>query len=322
MPGVIDLFAQLTASLQRRRPLPQAFAAIARSSRGEVGITALDLASGESVSLNGERSFPMASLVKVPIAIAAMKQVDAGRLHMEQMVALRPSHICPGHGMLGGLPVPGVSVSLKNLLQLSIIHSDNTASDAILDAIGGACAVAECFPGVRIHRPLRSVLSEMIGVTLPPNTVFTKDMWKRATDKPYPPARAAALEAFFNDPRDTATTAGMCEVLAGLWRGDGMSRHASQFILDAMGRCRTGAQRLKAGLPKQIRFAHKTGSLLDKLTADMGIFEGPELPRPIAVCAFVMHSTASQRQQDRVLAELGAAIFRAAKPGARLGRGG
>jgi beta-lactamase class A len=211
----------------------------------------------------------------------------------------------------GYLPVsvPGISVSLKNLIELSIVDSDNTASDAILDVIGGPSAVTQCLAGMQISRPLRSVLSEMMGIGLPRDAIFTKEIWKHAMQKPYAPARLAAIQAFFNDPRDTTTTAQMCQVLAKLWRCEGMSRYASQFIVEAMRKCRTGAQRLKARLPEHKRFPHKTGSLLSQLTADMGIIEGLQTVGPVAVCAFVMNSTDSQRRQDLVLAELGAAVF-------------
>jgi beta-lactamase class A len=251
----------------------------------------------------------MASLVKVPIAIAAMKLVDDGRLHLDQMVPLLPSHLCPGHGVLASLPVPGISVSLKNLIELSLIHSDNTASDAILDLIGGPATVNEHLPGIQISRSLRSVLSEMMGVGLAPNAALTPGIWKQTMQKPYPPQRVAAIQAFFNDPRDTTTTLEMCQVLARLWRCEGMSRYASQSIIDAMRKCRTGARRLKGRLPDHTRFPHKTGSLLSELTADMGIIEGPSTVGAVAVCAFVMNSPASQRRQDLVLAQLGAAVF-------------
>jgi hypothetical protein len=41
----------------------------------------------------------------------------------------------------------------------------------------------------------------------------------------------------------------------------------------------------------------------------MGIIEAPSTVGAVAVCAFVMNSTASQRRQDLVLAQLGAAVF-------------
>jgi hypothetical protein len=41
----------------------------------------------------------------------------------------------------------------------------------------------------------------------------------------------------------------------------------------------------------------------------MEVIEGPSTVGAVAVCAFVMNSTASQRRQDLVLARLGAAIF-------------
>jgi len=295
--------------------LGSAFESIARSVGGVVGVTALNLDTGESVSLNGGQRFPMASMVKVPLAVAAMKLVDEGKLHLDQMVALEPSHMCPGHGVIAShLSIPGVSLSLKNLIELSLTISDNTAADAMLQAIGGPEIVTQHVAApqlgrLAVTRSLRDLLSGMMGVTLPPDAMFTTAMWAQLMRQPHPPERIAAIRAFFNDARDTATTVEMCQLLSQLWRSDGLSPTASKLILDTMHKCRTGSRRLKGLLPPGTRFAHKTGSLEVGLTADMGIIELPAAMGCVAVCAFIMGSADSQERQDRVLARLGRAVY-------------
>ena len=52
---------------------------IAAAARGKVGIAALALETGETVSVNPHDHFPMQSVYKLPIGMALMQQVDAGR---------------------------------------------------------------------------------------------------------------------------------------------------------------------------------------------------------------------------------------------------
>jgi beta-lactamase class A len=67
--------------------LRQRIKQISETARGRVGITATVLETGESVSLNGDRRFPMQSVYKLPIAIAVLDRVDRGKLK------LNPIHV-------------------------------------------------------------------------------------------------------------------------------------------------------------------------------------------------------------------------------------
>jgi beta-lactamase class A len=68
---------------------------IARAVDGRVGASALLVETVELVSLNGRQSFPMQSVYKVPIAIAVLQRVDAGRLRLDQPVRVERSDIAP-----------------------------------------------------------------------------------------------------------------------------------------------------------------------------------------------------------------------------------
>src|SRR5688572_25037216 len=56
---------------------------IAAEAKGKVGVTAVALESGETmVSLNPHEHFPMHSVYKLPISMAVMKHVDAGKIKL------------------------------------------------------------------------------------------------------------------------------------------------------------------------------------------------------------------------------------------------
>ena len=85
-----------------------------------IGVAALDLASGELVSVHGDDPFPMASTVKVAIAANYLAQVEHGRRTLEHAVRGR---------------------SAASLMEAMLIHSDNVATDLLLRDLGGPATV-------------------------------------------------------------------------------------------------------------------------------------------------------------------------------------
>ena len=72
------------ASSPRLQSLEQQLAFLVAGSPGDVGVAALDLRSGELVSINGDEPFPMASTVKVAIAANYLAQVEHGGRSLER----------------------------------------------------------------------------------------------------------------------------------------------------------------------------------------------------------------------------------------------
>ena len=70
-------------------PLEQQIATLLASKSGDYGVAALDLDSGEAVSVNGDRAFPMASTVKVAVAAAYLAQTDLGRRSLDTRIGSR-----------------------------------------------------------------------------------------------------------------------------------------------------------------------------------------------------------------------------------------
>src|SRR5215212_9042845 len=82
----------------------------------DVGIAALDLNTGETVSIKGDTPFPMASTVKVAVAALYLAQVDHGRRSLDDTIN---------------------GVSARSLMNRMLIHSDNRATDILLADLGG-----------------------------------------------------------------------------------------------------------------------------------------------------------------------------------------
>jgi beta-lactamase class A len=127
----------------RLQLLEQRLAAMASENPGEYGIAALDLATGRSISFNGNEAFPMASTMKIAVAAAYLAEVDAGRRSLDDDI--------------GG-------TSAGKLMDAMITRSDNRATDLLLATLGGPGPVdrwlrAHGLEGIRIDRTIAQLLS-------------------------------------------------------------------------------------------------------------------------------------------------------------------
>src|SRR5262249_9662190 len=103
-------------SLQR---LEREIARLASSAGGIFGASAIHIESGRRVSVNGDARFPMASVYKIPIAIQLLARVDQEEVKLDQTVEIKPRDIRPNGTIRSLLSKPGLTLSVRNLLELT-----------------------------------------------------------------------------------------------------------------------------------------------------------------------------------------------------------
>ena len=295
--------------------LEREMARLATVAGGRVGATAIHLESGRRVSLNGTERFPMASTFKVPVAVELLRRVDAGELQLDQMITLKPSDLHPGSGTLADLfNKPGLALSVRNLLELMLLISDNSATDVVLRLAGGPQAVTARMKelgldGLRVDRSTALLISDWIGVrALPPEEQWTPGTFQVAYAAVTPEAQRAAAQRFDQDPRDTATPDAMAALLQRLYRRELPLKPASMdLLLDIMSRCRTGEARLRGLLPADTPVAHKTGTI-GGTTNDVGIITLPDGAGHVAIAVFVKGSAKESAPRERAIAEISRAV--------------
>lgn len=288
-------------------------AAIAEVEQGRVGVVATDLTSGATVSVGGDRAFPMASAVKVAVAATWLDGVDKGRWRMSTLYRLDDGDRVRSDGITDMLPHAGVALSGANLVELMLTVSDNTATDMLLKAVGGPRAVTAWLgrAGVRGQRVDRSIARLLIDIARKPLAPGLTDAQSLARFMPVEPWKTDdekwPVNAEFDaDPRDSSTPAAMAGLLGRLHGGTLLSESSTRFLFDVMGRCKTGGKRIKALLPPGTRWAHKTGTL-PGISNDVGVLTLPD-GRAIAVAAFVV-GIAEPAARDAKLAEIGRLIY-------------
>ncbi|WP_165967419.1 class A beta-lactamase [Luteimonas aestuarii] len=262
--------------------------------RGSVGAAAIHVESGRSVFVDGDRAFPMASTMKLPVAVHILKQVDEGTLSLTQQVLLAPGDVYPQMGGPMDLHLtPGSAITVRDLLHMMITVSDNNATDLLLRLGGGTAAVdarmrALGIDGIRVDRYIWELLANYYGdaVASQATPLDAEGYGALAASDRDADERRRNMDAYNADPRDTATARAMATLLARLWRGELLSADSTQLLQAIMQATRTGGDRLRGALPPHTPVAHKTGTVGDMVN-DVGVITLPDGRGHVVVVAFV-----------------------------------
>lgn len=103
---------------------------------GNVSLYAKNLDSGVSYELRADAPVQTASTIKLPIMVELFAQAEEGKLDWNQKLELTDQDKVPGTGVLTELST-GDALPIRDLMHLMIVVSDNTATNLILNRIGG-----------------------------------------------------------------------------------------------------------------------------------------------------------------------------------------
>jgi len=302
--------------------LTQSLQALAdRAAPGVLGVAVRDAQTGQTVTFNGERRFPLQSVFKAPLGAAVLSEVDKGRIRLDEVVTLRDIDLSPPFSPIAEAWPQRTDYTIAQLLEAASGTSDNTAADVLLNKIGGPGALTAWLTLKNIHdfridRYERQLQPEISGMAS-----FRAD-WRGPAYRPVlmavPEAtRRRAMADYLADPRDTATPGGAVRFLAALQAGQLISRASTDRLLAIMTATTTGQGRLKAALPAGATLAHKTGGArtdlgLTPASNDIGLYRLKD-GRQFAVAVFLSGSTAPDAERDAVIADAGRTVLKAAK---------
>jgi beta-lactamase class A len=314
--GAVPARAAPPPSPNARKQLESELAQIAQSAAGTLGVSALDLESGERVQLHASERYPMASTFKVAVAIKLLDEVDHGRLALGDVVAIDGGNLSPGSGEIKHTrPDEQRSAKVGELLGYMMRDSDNTATDVLLDRLGGPPAVALHLrrlgiDEIDVSRTTAQLIADAWGFVLPRPGERTWKTLQQLQSRVPGPARQAAARRMLEDPRDTTTPDAMVALLELLQRGKALRPESTALLLDHMEGCRTGPRRLKGELPRGMVVPHKTGTLTRVATNDVGIVRLPWNRGNVAVAIYLKGSPRPLADQERAIAYATRAIYR------------
>ena len=260
--------------------------AVCERARGECGVAVIHVETGRAAEVEGARPLPLFSVFKLPLAVAVLKDVEEGRLSLEQKVRVTPAEVVPGWKGNTDLWREPVERSVREMLELSLVRSDNTSSDQLLKLVGGPAPVtarmrALGLEGIEVRSSVREFMA--------------------------PGGR-----------HNTGSAADLARLLALLQSGGAVSPPHLALLLDFMGRAITGDRRLRAGVPPGTPVADKTGTGgPGTSTNDVGLITLPDGGH-LAVAVLLSGSKLAEAEQEKVIAEVARAAYEAhAAPGPR-----
>jgi beta-lactamase class A len=288
-----------------RRPAPglgDRIYALWRAYPGRVGIAVQRIDGEWAIAQRGPDLFPQQSVSKLWVAMTVLDAVDNGRLSLDQRVRIGPEDLVVFHQPLAArVRAEGsVTMSVRDLIETAITHSDNLANDSLLRTVGGPEAVRaflrkKDLGSIRFGPGERLLQAGTAGLTWQQSYSIGRNF--QAARAALPPAtRRAAMDNYLANPVDGASPSAIASGLTRLARGALLSPESTDYLLGVMSRTKSGPKRLKAGLPAGWQFVHKTGTGqdLNGTTAgynDIGIATAPDGTRYAIVV--MMGSTAS-----------------------------
>ena len=133
---VIPVTAQQTPSTtgELRAKFERRLSDISARVDGVVGYQIVDLVSGDRFAHLERESFPTASTIKLTLVYELVKQVDEGRIRLDETLTLDRSKAVGGTGVLVHLGTP--TLSIRDYATLMVTLSDNTATNVLIDRLG------------------------------------------------------------------------------------------------------------------------------------------------------------------------------------------
>jgi beta-lactamase class A len=127
-----------TPAAPKENPIERRLLDRLQSFRGELGLAATNLETGESLAIRGDTRFPTASLIKVAVMVEAYHRMAEGGLRRETTVTLRETDKTRDETVPLNMLHAGATLTVADLLNLMIASSDNTATNLLVRLLGAA----------------------------------------------------------------------------------------------------------------------------------------------------------------------------------------
>lgn len=250
----------------------------------ELGFALYDLSTGDTLSMNGDRRFPMQSVFKFPIALAALNEVDNNKLALNQKITIGKEDLRPGiwSPIEKKYPEGNVQLPLSEIIQYTVALSDNVGCDLLLKLLNGALTVNQY-----IHD------KGITDIRIQNSEQEMQSSWEVQFSNWVTPKAMIELLKLFNNKK--------------LLQPD-----THDFLWETMVGTSTGA--IKNKLPKDAVVAHKTGTSgynkekVSAATNDVGIMLLPNGKR-LAFTIFVTNSKESPAVNADVITSIGALLY-------------
>jgi beta-lactamase class A len=277
---------------------------------GTMGVAVRDLKTGEEVSINGNQLFPMASVYKIPIMVEVFRRLDAKKFSLDDRIELTDNERTLGSGVLTLLS-NGLQPTIKDLITLMIVLSDNVATDILLKKVGAENVTATMrslgVDNVRVDRTTFELIRDFVVLfdERAQDKTYREIMALARTREPSPEKLGAAEREFAKVMKDVASPRSMALLLDKIVKGEAASRESCRQMMTIL-RQQMFNQRLPRYLPESSGMAHKTGTI-GSTTNDAGVMfvRG----RPIALVVFTVDKRVGRGEVEEQMGRLARVVY-------------
>jgi beta-lactamase class A len=280
---------------QQPTPLQRVKASIERTTRSvnaTWGIYAKSLETSEEIAIDADRQMETMSTIKIPLMVEVLEQIKAGKFALTDKYTFVQADSQPGTGTIQRLD-PGAVMTVKDLITMMIIVSDNTATEVLYRMVGGPEAV---------NRRM-----DALGLT-----------HTRAMNVPsawFPSLRSAPTTEQFYRRGQVSLRADDAARDGAVARDDGARHAGRQERVDLMLRIMRG-QLYRTRIPRYVSgytIPHKTGDFLPYVGDDVGMLEAPGRTIVISVFTVITSDRAKRwrtpsawsRRKSRIISRTG-----------------
>ncbi|MDZ7301584.1 MAG: class A beta-lactamase-related serine hydrolase [candidate division KSB1 bacterium] len=243
---------------------------IAGNVRGAMGVSALDLTSGERFAINETLPFPQGSAIKIPILMEVYKQAREGKFKLTDLRWVDKVHKVGGSGVLSELGDHTSQLSIRDLGILMIVLSDNTATNMLIDLVG----------------------MENVNKTLSSLGLAQTRLQRRMLD----------TAASGRGKENLSTPAEATRIMEILYRGEFLNRQVCDEILAILKKPKSGG--IKSALPADIPVAFKPGGIAGVAT-EWAIVHLKERPYIVVV----MENYGMGNEADAAMKEISRTLY-------------
>jgi len=248
-----------------------------RDTGGRIGIYAADLKSGKSLTWRAQERFVMCSTFKASLAACTLARVDRGKEDLDRSIAFGAADPQDFYAPVARENLAKGHMSVAEMCEAAVELSDNACANLLLAAIGGPAALT------RFWRATGDTISRL-------------DHNEPILNRSKP-----------GDPHDTTTPKAMAGNLHRFVLGDVLSPQSRDRLLNWMIACKTGANRLRGGMPKAWQIADKTGNNGSDAAGDIALaWARPD--QPLVICVYTQGGSPSAAQLESVFGDIGRTV--------------
>jgi N-acetylated-alpha-linked acidic dipeptidase len=278
---------------------------------GDMSIYMKNLSTGDEIALDSDKVFETFSVIKLAIAAEVMHQVEQGKFSLSDRIPLTAANERLPSGVLYALD-PGLTPTVKDLLTLMIIISDNEATDALADKVGRDNVTAYAHSLGLANTSIKFADLDWdrtwLGTLVPSYRHASGD---ETVNFPFDHYSDEQVERAFGHTIDDpniyfghSTTREIGELLEMMATGKLVSKNASDLILGTMEK-----QQVNDRFPRyleNVRIAHKTGDGQPFIANDAGVLWVND--QPIVLVVFTGHHRGTTASLHDTIARVAAYV--------------